>query len=176
MTAPHEEHRDDERLSQWVREHGRAVRGYVFGLVRRLDVAEDVTQEVFRRAWQAREAYQEHGTPRAYLLKIADRLVCDRARRLKPEVNWDAETWDQHEPAAADDEPSHELSQAEAVQHLTQALDCLPPPQRRVLLLRFYGDMGFVEIAATLNCPLNTALSHCHRGLATLRKLLAEKV
>ena len=44
----------EERLAQWVREHARAVRGYLLGMVRRPDVADDLLQDVFQRAWQAR--------------------------------------------------------------------------------------------------------------------------
>ena len=53
--------RDAELLSRWVGEHGGAVRAFLLGLVRRPDVADDLLQEVFRRAWQARHRYQEQG-------------------------------------------------------------------------------------------------------------------
>ncbi len=51
-------------------------------------------------------------------------------------------------------------------------MEALTPPQRRVLLLRYYGDLSFSEIAEIVGCPLSTALSHCRRGLLTLRGLL----
>jgi DNA-directed RNA polymerase specialized sigma24 family protein len=41
--------------------------------------------------------------------------------------------------------------------------------------LRYYGDLPFTEIAAMMGCPVNTALSHCHRGLLALRRLLVER-
>jgi len=53
-------------------------------------------------------------------------------------------------------------------------LASLSPPQRRALLLRYYGDLSFAEIAAIMGCPLGTALSHCRRGLLKLRELLVE--
>lgn len=163
---------DRQRLSDWMRQHGAAVRGYVGAWVRRPDQADDLTQEVFRRAWQARASYREQGTPRAYLLRIADRLVCDRQRRATSEVQMDAEGWKQIEPTC-EVEPSRRLEQAEAAAQLTAALDRLSPPQQRVLLLRYYGQLDFAEIAAALNCPLNTALSHARRGLEALRGLLS---
>ena len=64
------------------------------------------------------------------------------------------------------------LAGAETSEELTAALVQLTPSQRRVLLLRFFSDMTFEEIAATMNCPLGTALSHCRRGLIAMRKLL----
>lgn len=167
---------DAERLSQWSRDHGRAVRGYVLALVRRADVADDITQEVFRKAWQARASYTENGTPRAYLLRIADRLVCDWSRRNRPELNLAAEDWEQVEPATSDDEVPQAMFLAEASEQLTAALERLSATQRRVLMLRYFGDLSFQQIADTMNCPLNTVLSHCHRALLAMRKLLAGKV
>src|ERR1043165_3886206 len=90
----------EERLAHWVREHAAAVRGYLLGVVRRADVADDLVQEVFQRAWQARERYLDPGHERAYLLKIADRLAVDRSRRRSREVNVDESTWREVEPAA----------------------------------------------------------------------------
>jgi DNA-directed RNA polymerase specialized sigma24 family protein len=44
-----------------------------------------------------------------------------------------------------------------------------------VLLLRYYGQFSFAEIAEMTGWPMNTALSHCRRGLEALRKLLVEQ-
>ena len=81
MTASSRRRDDEERWTEWSRAHGPAVRGYVLAMVRRPDLADDMTQEVFWRAWRGRERYREAGTARAYLLRIADRLVCDRGHR-----------------------------------------------------------------------------------------------
>ena len=168
---------DDEQLfAGWVREHGRAVRGFLLAMVRRPDVADDLSQEVFCRAWQARARYREQGNARAYLLRIADRLVCDRGRRAEPEVHLSEDGWKQHEPLDAAQEPPQTALMAEATEQLASALDRLSPVQQRVLLLRYYGQFSFAEIAGMIGCPLSTALSHCRRGLETLRKLLVEKV
>ncbi|HZL90802.1 MAG TPA: RNA polymerase sigma factor [Pirellulaceae bacterium] len=164
----------EEFAYRWVREHAAAVRGYLLGLVRRPEVADDLAQEVFRRAWQAHDRYQDRGRQRAYLLTIADRLACDRARRLGVEVTVDGDAWRTIEPAESD-RPLDQLTERESEEELAQALEQLSPVQRRVLLLRYYGEMEFAEIAAAIGCPLSTALSHCRRGLLALRKLLAEQ-
>ena len=168
---------DDEQLfAGWVREHAKAVRGFLLAMVRRPDVADDLSQEVFRRAWQARGRYDEQGNARAYLLRIANRLACDRGRRPETTVNLDVDGWRRYEPADPAAEPSRAVLVAEETEQLTAALDRLSPVQRQVLLLRFYGQLSFAEIAMEVDCPLNTTLSHCRRGLETLRKMLVEKV
>ncbi len=166
---------DDAPLwAEWGHLHGRAVRGYLLALVRRHDLADDLTQEVFCRAWQARDRYREQGAARAYLLRIADHLARDHQRRSGREVNLSDDGWRQFEPAQRDAAPGDALDQEEAFGQLAATLDSLSPPQRRVLLLRYYGDLSFAEIAKIMECPVSTALSHCHRGLLALRKVLAE--
>jgi RNA polymerase sigma-70 factor, ECF subfamily len=173
MTSTESEHQA-EQFAAWVRDHSRAVRGYLFGIIRRVDVAEDLLQEVFRRAWQARTSYRENGHSRAYLLKIADRLICDRHRSAPREITLDGENWKKHEPSSKDGDPHQALNLREEAVQLNEALQSLSTVQRRVLLLRYYGQMSFAEIAEEIGCPLSTALSHCRRGLETLRTLLAE--
>ena len=170
-----QKHDEAKRLDQWVRDHGRAVRGYVLAVTGRADVAEELAQEVFYRAWLSRDRYQEQGTARAYLVKIADRLIRDRWRKQGREVTLDADAWERIEPADRQEEPFQLLGQAESTRQLTEALESLSPVQRRALLLRYYGDLSFREIAQIIDCPVSTALSHCRRGLQILRKLLVEK-
>jgi len=175
MAADEACERAEERITRSVREHALAVRGYLLGLVRRHDVADDLLQEVFRRAWQSHARYREEGHERAYLLRIADRLVVDRSRRLGREINVDDATWHEVEPAAPEDSPLDDLARGETSGELAAALDQLTLAQRRVLLLRYFGDLTFEEIAAALDCPLGTALSHCRRGLTALRKLMTAR-
>jgi RNA polymerase sigma-70 factor (ECF subfamily) len=166
----------EERLARWVREHAAAVRGYLLGVTRRAEVADDLTQEVFERAWQAGDQYREEGRERAYLLTIADRLAVDHARRRTREVNLDEPAWRMVEPADRGDEPLEALARQEAAGELNAVLSQLMPAQTRVLLLRFFGELTFEEIAATLDCPLGTVLSHCRRGLVALRQKMTSRL
>ncbi len=162
-----------ERVADWFRQYGPAVHGYLLAMVRRRDVADDLLQEVFRRAWEARNRYRETGAARAYLLRIADRLLCDRARRSGREATRDASAWELHEDANSVS-PAEAAVLSEQRRRLAEALAELSSQQQRVLLLRYYGNMDFADIAQTVGCPLSTALSHARRGLLALRKRFAE--
>ena len=161
---------DSQRIADWVREHGDAVRGYLRGTVGRSGLLDDLFQEVFFRAWQGRSRYEERGYARSYLLQIADRVACDRFRRSRCEPTLGDEIWSLAEPVDRAASPAQAATNAETAAELTAALKALAPLQRRALLLRYFGQLSFVEIAETIGCPLNTALSHCHRGLQILRK------
>jgi RNA polymerase sigma-70 factor (ECF subfamily) len=169
------DNRDSERLARWVREHGGVVRGFLLARVRDEHAADDLLQEVFYRAWKARDRYRDDGKERSYLLCIADRLACDRGRRVRREHSL-AEAPRRHEdPPATDPSPVEMLDRSESKNLLNDALDRLSEPQRRTLLLRYFGQMEFHEIGRMLDMPLSTALSHARRGLLALRRLLSEK-
>ncbi|MBN2023115.1 MAG: RNA polymerase sigma factor [Pirellulales bacterium] len=174
MTLPSPALGQQERFAEWDREHGPAVRGYLLAMTRRPDVADDLAQDVFCRAWEARERYREQGSFRAYLLRIADRLLVDRSRRARREVTLDPEDWQYVEPASGARGPARAAAHGEQVRRLNDALQALSPVQQRVLLLRYYGQLRFAEIAEAIGCPLGTVLSHCHRGLGALRARLVE--
>ncbi len=64
---------------------------------------------------------------------------------------------------------------SQAVADADQALRLcgeLPPMQRAAVVLRFYEDRSFAEIARILGCPEGTARSHVHRALQALRAKL----
>jgi len=172
MSASDRATSDHERFENWVRQHGPIVRWYLGATLGRADVAEELTQEVFCRAWQARRRYREQGGARAYLLKIADRLMIDHARRAGWETGLDETGWQLLEPAGGADDPVRLAMQNETREQLARVLGELSLAQRRVLLLRYYGQLSFAEIAAALGCPLNTALSHCRRGLSRAREII----
>jgi RNA polymerase sigma-70 factor (ECF subfamily) len=66
------------------------------------------------------------------------------------------------------------LEVAEQEEKLRRAIERLPEPQRQVLVLRYYSNLKFVEIAEILGCPLNTALGRVHKALIKLRQFMAQ--
>jgi RNA polymerase sigma-70 factor (ECF subfamily) len=160
---------DRQRLTNWVRDYGGRLQRYLRARVRDEHAAADLVQEVFYRAWRKRLQYHDRSQERAYLFAIADRLACDHLRRPHR-----LSTLDGEEPTDESD-PAMMLLQTENARIVRDALSQLSEAQQRTLFLRFFGGMSFQEIAAALECPLGTVLSHCRRGLERLREALAEE-
>lgn len=167
---------DDKRLRRWATEHGPAIRAFVFARSKDWHLADDLLQETLCRAWENRDRYHDSGTERGFLLRIADRLLMDHFRRTKrrrteslPEeiVNDQRRT-----TQSSQSNTLSTISEQETTVAVHAALAQLTDTQRRVLLLRFFGQLGFAEIASTIGIPLGTALSHCRRGLESIRNLL----
>ena len=66
----------------------------------------------------------------------------------------------------------HRLEATEQEQKLVRAIEKLPEAQRQVLMLRYYSNLKFVEIAELLGCPLNTALGRMHKATMKLKQLM----
>ena len=129
--------------------------------------AEELVQQVFVRAWKGRDGFNpERGSLGAWLLGIARRLIADRYASL----DRDRKVISAAESIAP---PATDVKSADRVVDrvvVGNELNRLPPEQRMVLRLAFYGDLSHSEIAATTGLPVGTVKSHIRRALIQLRK------
>jgi RNA polymerase sigma-70 factor, ECF subfamily len=137
-------------------------------------LAEELLQQTWLSVFDHLEQfkYDEHGGVgfKAWVFRIATNKAHDlwRSRgREKHAYDGLKRVADQEMPDA-----SHRLTGSEDDIKLRWAIDQLPEAQKQVVLLRYYSDMKFVEIAEMLGCPLNTALGRMHKAMLKLKKLL----
>ena len=134
--------------------------------------AEDLTQRVFLKAWQAIRRYKKTSSPfLAWLMTISHNLVVDFYRSKKENVYLDFEL-------PADETYSSPECSAEAhfeQQQLRRAILELPGDQQQVILMRFIGGFSYPEIASSLGKSEGAIRVILHRALVRLRKIL-EKV
>jgi RNA polymerase sigma-70 factor (ECF subfamily) len=64
------------------------------------------------------------------------------------------------------------LEGAEQENKLRRAIEQLPEAQRQVLMLRYYSNLKFIEIAELIGCPLNTALGRMHKAMLKLKQMM----
>lgn len=150
---------------------GRIVDAYqarVYGFVRRMlpndEEAMDVTQEVFIKAFQAVSRFDGRSSLRTWLFKIAYNLCIDRSRRydrtpqmlsMEPNVEGD-------EPFELSDHtwnPEQAMLTSEFMEIVDQAIASMSEKLRTVLLLHDKEDMGYDEIAKTVDVPIGTVKS-----------------
>jgi RNA polymerase sigma-70 factor (ECF subfamily) len=133
--------------------------------------AEDITQQVFVGAWQARAGYRESkGSLPGWLLGIARHRIVDRQRargrdlRLVRTVTSDANVQVKQEPLAT---LIDRLVLADEIQRL-------PDPRGTILRMAFWEGQSYSQIAEQLELPLGTVKSHSRRALRQLRARLEE--
>lgn len=129
--------------------------------------AEDLTSDVFIKALQSIDRYQERGLPFvAFLYRIARNAAIDRARTRKQPLSVDGLVT---EPRSSQ---NVEAEAAFAVERdvLMAALSRLKPEHRDVIVMRFIEGYGAIEVAKVLNKTEGAVRTLQHRALDRLRK------
>ncbi len=140
----------------------------VYGFVRRMvpndDEAQDVTQEVFIRAYQAMGTFDGRSSLRSWLFRIAHNLCIDKARRRERQVSTmtiESSQEDEQTYEFADTrwDPSQSVLTDELREVVEGAISTMSEKLRTVLLLHDKEDMGYEEIAKTIDVPVGTVKS-----------------
>ena len=142
------------------------VFGFLRGLTGEPTQAEDLLQQTFLIAME-RLGRRKRGDVRAWLFTIAHNLAIDRLRKQRRMSG--AEVPDEADPAPL---PAGIAAAGEMAEQVRREVAKLPESQREVILLRYYSEMSFKQIAEQLGCPLNTALTRAHYGLKKLREAM----
>jgi RNA polymerase sigma-70 factor (sigma-E family) len=128
-------------------------------------LAEDIVQDAFIRVASRLGGLRDPHAVEAYLRRAVVNEVLGRRRSLARR--------ERRERAAVAGPATAQVSPMDTVDQrvdLIQALNGLPLQQRVTMLLRYWLDLGEVEIAETMNCAVGTVKSRLSRGLATLRE------
>jgi RNA polymerase sigma-70 factor (ECF subfamily) len=141
---------------------------FLAGLLRDHHRAEDALQETFVRALE-RLAGVDPAHLRGWLFTVAyhQAILTRRRQKRRPAGRLG-------ERAAVSDRrpgPEQLAEHRDDARRLLRLLEQLPVAQREVIRQRVYEGKPFREIAADLDCPLNTALARMHEGLKRLRLL-----
>ena len=143
---------------------------YVKYQVRNKEAAEDLTEEIFIKAWRGLGKYRWDGYPfSAWLYRIARNHVVDYFRTNRQYQNVEMELL----PGDSDPEKEVELKQME--QLLASAISYLPEQQRQVIVLKFIEGMDNREIEQIMGMRQGAIRVMQMRALATLRQKLSGK-
>lgn len=146
---------------------------YIYTKVRSQSEAEDLTQDVFIKAYEGLKNYKWRDLPiTAWLFKIAHNRVIDHVRKASKEKRADLNEAD----AISAGDPVYMTEQNFEVYELKGALDKLPEAQREVVTLRFISELSIAEVALTLGKSEGTIKALQFNAVASLRKLLYGKV
>lgn len=156
-----------------VRRYQRRVYSTALRIVRRHDLADDVTQEAFLRAHRALASYDRGRPFGPWICRIAANLAINHVR--SPEAREEAldEAALDRSPAAASDGPLDAILEKEARSVLEEAVGRLPAAQRAVFVLRTFEDLSYKEIAEALDLSVGTVMSRLSRAREKLRGALA---
>lgn len=171
---------DERAFRTLVERHQERIYGFLIGMVRDRDVANDLFQETFLRAVAAmqheRGSYEQQGRWLGWVMRIARNAALDhlRARKKFQDVDSGDEEGTSFFERLPADEPdaAAQLDLLTNLEALREAIERLPPEQREVVLLRHEAELTFREIAEITDVSINTALGRMRYALINLRKML----
>jgi RNA polymerase sigma-70 factor (ECF subfamily) len=131
-------------------------------------VAEELAQEALARAWARWSKVRELDDPPAWLYRVAWNLANSHFRRklVERRAHGRMESESQENPV---EEVATALMLRQAVAHL-------PRRKRTAVVLRYFVDMPFAEIAKVMDAPESTVKSLARRGIEDLRGQLPQDV
>lgn len=152
---------------------------FLFRMLRDLDTAHDLAQEVFLRVYQALDRFDPQFKFSTWTFRVAHNLGVDELRRRK--VRWvplqrqDAEDdspWERELPSS-DPSPYHDLRNEQRGTAIQEAIDALPGDYRELIVMRHYAELSYEEIAQLKRMPLGTVKNKLFRGRQMLKEKLA---
>ncbi len=168
-----------EALDELYRRYARLVFSVALNAIGDADTAEEITQDVFTRAWEKAKTYDvEISKVSTWLISITRNRSIDELRRgrIRPErysVSW-AEVQDDPVDEGASPEEKTELSWQQAA--VRAAVASLPADQQQALALAYFKGYSHNEIAEALGEPLGTVKTRIRLALQKLREILADQV
>lgn len=174
------EGRDQRALEALYDRYGDYVYSVCLRMVGDVQLAEDLTQEVFLRLWRRPDLYDvRRGRFVTWLLSVARNRSIDerrsRGRRFRYETPPSPASEEFLAAAGAVEDGSDAAVLSEERVAIERALAALPGEQRLVIQLAYFGGYTQQEIARGLQQPLGTVKTRIRLGLQKLRLLLIEQ-
>jgi RNA polymerase sigma-70 factor (ECF subfamily) len=154
--------RYDEALERLLNVYGKKVFRMAVMMLKDVGRAEEVTQDVFLKLWQALPSYDGRASPGTWLYAIA-RNTCLSAIR-SASYRMTVAMSESHEPAVPS-RPTLDIA-------LEECLSKLPPIQRDVITLYYLQERSVRDVAQMLELPEGTVKSHLHRARHALGLML----
>lgn len=163
---------NNRAYGQIVRLHQKRLFRFIYGLVGSFDMAEDIVQESFIKAYQALDRFRVGEPFYPWLSRIARNLAYNLIATEEKKQSLDSMTDSGFDPAMADLGPMEKLLDSENKKRFYTALLAMPVKFRSVFVLRHFEEMDYHAIASYLKIPPGTVDSRLYRA----RKYLMEKL
>ena len=170
---------DEGAFGVLVRRYQRRLTAFLGQLVGDMELARELSQEAFIRAWSALERFNPKYRFSTWLFRIAHNLGIDQLRRRRllttPLYRTDSEG-DEVEVVVPDldKDPLGHLENRALASELREVIDGLRPEYRELVLLRHFAGLSYQEIADFTDMPLGTVKNKLFRAHSVLRKALTD--
>ena len=155
--------------------HAPAAFSLAYRMCGRRAAAEDIVQDAFLSLWRSGSGYDpRRGSVRSWVLSVVHNRAVDAFRRQGSRDRRDISDEGIAERLPAPDATDAEVERRDDARQVRTALDELPPDQRRVIELAYFGGLTHNQIAEMLDLPPGTVKGRMRLGLTKMRYVLGE--
>lgn len=164
-----------ERL---FREHDPWLRSVIYGVTGRVDLVDDIAQQVWARVWQRLDTLKDSSRLRPWLASIARNAAIDAgvARQQRERRTGSLDEFRDVDGGGKAPSPVETAIGGELRTVLLQAVQSLPALYREPFVLRHLEDWSYAEISKVLALPVETVETRLVRARRLLREMLSGKV
>ena len=139
--------------------------------IRNADDAQELVQQTFLQLHRARADFDTRRRLRPWLMTIAYNLKREyfRRRMRRPEAPLE------YEPPASE-RGGHPVERHDEAKRVRRALEKLPAGQRDVIIMHWFEEMSFPDVAEVLGLSVSAVKVRAHRGYKVLRSVLEQDV
>ena len=171
---------NDNAFDTLLARHKNRLFGYIIQMVRDKDLADDIFQETFVKAIMTirQGRYSDTGKFPAWLCRIARNLIIDYFRQEKNEgaVSTDDTSFDVlNRKDLSENTVEDAMIDLQIEDDVKRLVDELPDVQREVLVMRYYKNLSFKEIAEETGVSINTALGRMRYAILNMRRIAKER-
>jgi RNA polymerase sigma-70 factor (ECF subfamily) len=166
---------DEQAFAQIVEAYQRPVYNLAYRMLGSTGDAEDAAQEVFLRAYRHLKTYDPTRKFSSWILSIASHYCIDRLRRgHRRQVSIDEFEPDRWLPDDAP-RPEQEALDREMEVRIARLLEQLPEHHRLAIVLRYWHDLSYTEIAEVTASTESAVKSRLHRARMQMAEALADE-
>jgi RNA polymerase sigma-70 factor (ECF subfamily) len=156
--------------------HASAAFSLAYRMCGRRAAAEDIVQESFLSLWRSASGYDpRRGSVRSWVLSVVHNRAVDAMRRVGAKAGRDVPDEGIAERLPAAETTDAEVERRDDARQVRTALDELPPDQRQVIELAYFGGFTHTQIAEMLDLPPGTVKGRMRLGLTKMRFFLGEE-
>lgn len=164
-----------------LKRHESKVFTYLLCTVKNQELAEDLFQDIFIKVVVRIKNghYAEHGKFSSWLMRIVHNHVIDHFRTSPSEIviSKDGTEYDllNDQNIATNENREKEMIDRQTLNEIKDLINLLPETQREVVVMRYFDELSFKEIAIKKNCSINTALGRMHYAINNLRRMASQR-
>ncbi len=165
---------DSYAFGEFVRLHGRWVRGVIFGVLGKRECVDDVAQNAWTTVWRRIGELRDVQSWRSWLYRLVRNCAIDAGRDLSRRRTKRHPLAEEIDAATRDASPLDVLGKREQQGRVLRAIEGLPAIYREPFVLRHVNDWSYRQIGEVMGLPVDSVETRLVRARRLLREALGD--